>query len=89
MRVTVIFPDNAVYVDGVHRNVALPSYDPNWRAIQWYDTYGDVEVKVGSPFLVKDFEVVTPFVQAWESAAPVASISQSNSGQPATGVEEM
>lgn len=86
MRVTVIFPDNAVYVDGVHRHVALPSYDPNWRAIQWYDTYGDVEVKIGAPLLVEDFEVVAPFVQAWEAVTPAPVVPQ---GQPATGVEEM
>ena len=87
MRVTVIFPDNTVYVDGVHRQVALPSHDLNWHALQWYDTYGDVEVKVGASILVEDFAVVAPFVQAWEAAAPVAPIVQI--GQPATGVEEM
>jgi len=85
MRVTIIFPDNAVYVDGVHRQVELPSHDPNWHALQWYDTYGDVEVKVGAPLLVEDFAVVAPFVQAWEAAAP----AQPAPGQPATGVEEM
>ena len=85
MRVTILFPDNSVHVDGVHRQVELPSYDPNWHALQWYDTYGDVEVKVGAPLLVEDVAVVAPFVQAWEAAAP----AQPASGQPATGVEEM
>jgi len=94
MRVTILFPDNSVHVDGVHRQVELPSYDPNWHALQWYDTYGDVEVKVGAPLLVEDFAVVAPFVQAWEAAAPVAPLAQPASAQPApaqpaTGVEEM
>lgn len=89
MRVTIIFSDNAVYVDGVHRQVELPSHDINWHALQWYDTYGDVEVKVGVPLLVEDFAVVAPFVQAWEAAAPVAPLAQPAPGQPATGVEEM
>jgi hypothetical protein len=87
MRITVIFPDNSVYVDGSHRYVALPPHDANWRAIQWYDTWGDVEVKMGSPFVVEDFAVVAPFVSAWEEAAPRTPVPQP--GQPSTGVEEM
>ena len=70
MRVTVIFDDGAVYVAGVARAVAMPESDPNWRAIQWHGSAGDVEQRVGPAFHVADEAVVAPFVAAWEAAAP-------------------
>lgn len=72
MRVTVIFDDGAVYVDGVSRTVTLPAHDANWRAIQWYDIAGDVEQRVGGAFHIADEAIVTPYVAAWEAAAPPA-----------------
>lgn len=69
MRVTVIFDDSAVYVDGVARNVTMPEHDANWRAIQWHGAAGDVEVRVGPAFRITDEGVVAPFVAAWEAAA--------------------
>lgn len=85
MRVTVIFPDATVYVDGDARRVTMPPCDPNWRAIQWYGDRGVVEVCVGAAFAVDDFSVVAPFLAAWEAAAPPALAM----GKPAHGVEEM
>lgn len=88
MRVTVIFPDATVYVDGDARRVTMPRCDPNWRAIQWYGDRGDVEVSVGAAFAIDDFSVVVPFVAAWEAAAPPAPPALAM-GKPAHGVEEM
>jgi hypothetical protein len=85
MRVTVIFPDAAVYVDGVARHVELPPHDTTWRALQWSGQRGDVEVRIGPAFSIADERIVAPFVRAWELAAPAAAPP----GQPATGVEEM
>jgi len=85
MRVTVIPSDSAVYVDGVSRIVEMPPVDENWHSIQWYDTYGDIEVKLGSPLVTEDYAIVEPFVKAWESI-PVVPAPQS---MPAAGVEEM
>lgn len=86
MRVTVIFPDAAVYVDGEARVVTMPPHDANWRALQWYGQRGDVEVCVGPSFAVTDERIVAPFVRAWEFAAPAIATAL---GQPAAGVEEM
>ena len=48
MRVTVIFPDNTIGVDGDFRSFAsVNPDDPNWRVIQWYGTYGNIEVYQG------------------------------------------
>ena len=84
MRVTVIFDDSAVYVDGAARTVTLPAHDANWRAVQWYDTEGDVEQRVGGAFRIADAATVAPFVAAWEAAAPPPP-----SGGAASGVQEM
>lgn len=86
MRVTVIFPDATVYVDGEARHVELPPHNANWRALQWSGDRGDVEVRVGAAFAVNDPAIVEPFVAAWR-AAPPAPVAPP--GQPATGVEEM
>jgi hypothetical protein len=90
MRVTVIFPDNAVYVDGVARVVQMPPHDPNWHALQWYDDVGDIEVRVGAGRSIEDRSIVAPYLAAWEAAAPPAPPAPPvPPGQPAQGVEEM
>lgn len=86
MRVTVIPADATVYVDGDARQVAMPPCDPNWRALQWDDDRGDVEVRIGAGYSVEDWAIVAPFVAAWEAAAPRPAQPP---GQPAQGVEEM
>jgi hypothetical protein len=89
MRVTVIFDDSTVYVDGVARHVDMPPHDPNLRAIQWYGEHGDAEVRVGAGFLFRDFDKMDVFIKAWEKAAPIPVSSAVTPGQSATGVEEM
>ena len=90
MRVTVIFSDNTVYVDGVARVVEMPPHDANWHAIQWDGEHGDVEVSVGAGFVTDDPSVVAPFLAAWETAAPqVQATTTASTNQPATGVTEM
>jgi len=87
MRVTVIFPDSTVYVDGEARRVEMPPHDANWRAIQWNRDRGDVEVRVGAGFSFDDPAIVAPFVAAWTAAVPPLPAVAPN--QPATSVEEM
>lgn len=46
MRLTIVAVDNAVYVDGVsYSNLNLSSIPSNVHALQWYDTYGEIEFK--------------------------------------------
>jgi hypothetical protein len=89
MRVTVIFDDSTVYVDGAARRVELPPHDANWRALQWHGEFGDVEVRIGAAYLVTDAAIVEPFVAAWRAAAPTPAAPAVPPGQPAAGVEEM
>jgi len=44
MRVTIVTNDNAVLVDGIKHDVDCSSLKGmRQRAVQWYDTYGEVE----------------------------------------------
>lgn len=87
MRVTVIFEDMSVVVDGVGRTVTMPAYDPNWHALQWYGQHGTIEVKVGDRIWLETDELVQPFIEAWEAAAPVEIPAPPS--QPASGVTEL
>lgn len=73
MRVTVIFGDATIFVDGVARRAALPPFDPNWHALQWDGDAGTIECKVGAPQFTTDATVVSPFIAAWQAAGPPSS----------------
>lgn len=46
MRVTIIPSDGFVSIDGYgFSGLNLLSIDPTVHAVQWYDTYGEIEVK--------------------------------------------
>jgi hypothetical protein len=68
MRVTVIFPDNCIGVDGVfyHLDKVTP-VDPNWRVIQWYGTYGNIEVYQGERIWLDNISIVQPYIDQWNN----------------------
>lgn len=71
MHVTVVFEDYKVNVDGDPRfNLPITPANSNWRVIQWYDTFGNIEVYLGSPEYITDFAIVQPYYDAWVAAAP-------------------
>jgi hypothetical protein len=46
MRVTIIPSDGFVSIDGYgFSGLNLSSIDPTVHAVQWYDTYGEIEIK--------------------------------------------
>lgn len=82
MRVTVVFPDNSIGVDGVFHSFAsvLPD-DPNWRVIQWYDTYGNIEVYQGDRIWLDNILLVQPYIDQWNSWTPPNSSSDTVSSE--------
>jgi len=63
MRVTVIFPDNTIGIDGDFRQFASVNPDePNWRVIQWYGTYGNIEVYQGEGIWLDTIDLVEPYM---------------------------
>jgi hypothetical protein len=58
MRITVIPSDNCVVIDGIGYNeIDLSSLDSSIHAIQWYDTYGEVEIKDARGRMIENREI--------------------------------
>lgn len=43
MRLTYVAEDSVIGIDGVFYKIDNTDFDTNIRALQWYDTYGEVE----------------------------------------------
>lgn len=69
MRVSIIPSDQTVVVDGVGRECAF-SAPEGVRAIQWDGAQGYFEKADGLAHFEEE-AVVTPYVLAWEAAAPL------------------
>jgi hypothetical protein len=91
MRLTIIADDGHVYVGGVALKVDLTGLDPTIHAVQWYDTYGEVEYKADAngnrkPNLrITDISSHQVFVDRWnaaktaaDAAAKAKSVSSAN-----------
>jgi len=65
MRVTIVPEDRYIQVDGRGLNFDYTAH-PNIHAIQWYDTYGIVEQKIGGS-RETTIEEVQSFVDLWEA----------------------
>jgi hypothetical protein len=73
MRLTIIKRDNTVYVDGVALTVDCASLPAEFHALQWYDTFGEVEMVDGFGNMTRnepiaDLGPYQALVEAWNSA---------------------
>lgn len=87
MRVTVINSDKAIGIAGEFFTNLSFTLDPEIHAIQWYDTWGEVEYVItlvnGRPFkpentVITDFTPYEPLVAVWQQAkdAQLAAIAE-------------
>lgn len=68
MKATVVFEDMKISIDGkVKLLSSMPTYDPNWRVIQWKEDRGWIEVHSGDRIWLTDTAVLQPFVDAYEN----------------------
>jgi len=78
MRLTIIKPDSAVYIDGDARTVNLQTLDPTIHAIQWSDAAGRGWIEFAQdPFApakpnedIFSREPYQPYIDEWYAAAP-------------------
>jgi hypothetical protein len=66
MKVTVIFEDNVIVVDGKPATFPagyLTKVDPNHRVLQWDGDSGYIEVHKGDRVWLDTFDLVLPFVE--------------------------
>ena len=76
MRVTIIKDDNAVYLGGSHRRVDCSTLSSDFHALQWYETWGEIEfvtdVSQDPPQrkpnqVIRDLEPYQALIDAWKS----------------------
>lgn len=69
MRVTVVFEEGKINVDGVAKfGFDLSSYDPNWRVLQWRGTSGWIELNQGGTEWLSDSELADSFKALYDVA---------------------
>lgn len=73
MRLTIIKDDNMVYIDGVALRVDCSSLPGDFHALQWYETWGDVETVDANGHHVANVEItdLTPYqhlIDGWHAA---------------------
>jgi hypothetical protein len=74
MRATIVPENGRVIIDGEsYDDIDLSSVDSSIHAIQWYDTYGEVEIKDARGRMIENREI-TSFdefafvIPLWETA---------------------
>jgi hypothetical protein len=73
MRLTIIKGDHKVYVDGLPLPVDCSDLPANFHALQWYDTWGDVEIVDANGHNAANIKItdLTPYqahIDAWTAA---------------------
>ena len=101
MRLTIVADDNAVYVGGKALTVDLSGLDPAIHAVQWYDTWGEIEYSYDGPDNSKkpnerftDISSFQVFVDRWnvaaakEAAPPAGPAPEPAAGAPVNAIAE-
>lgn len=66
MKISIIADDKTIVIDGMALSFDF-AIDSNIHAIQWRDTWGNVEYKEGAQTWFDDVSVVDPFVTAYQA----------------------
>ena len=74
MKVTAIFEDGSIIIDGVAKSgFDFASIDTNWHALQWLGDVGWIEVKQGDRIWLDTDEKVQPFIAMYNADVPATS----------------
>jgi hypothetical protein len=75
MQLTIIKQDNAVYIDGVMRQIDCSALDASFHALQWNGITGEIEVcdpvtkKMARNDVIDSIAPYQSFVDAWNAQA--------------------
>jgi len=78
MRLTIIPSDHIVYIDGVYKCPIDLSFMSGIHAVQWYDTWGEIErvdpeTRCPSNERITSIEQFQPAIDAWNNWVPSES----------------
>jgi hypothetical protein len=66
MKVSIIFEDNTICIDGksitFDGGEVVPAQE-NYQAMQWEDTCGYIQIHRSEPIFFKDFSIVEPYIE--------------------------
>jgi hypothetical protein len=86
MRLTIISDDKSVIKDGVYKVIDPLNIDPTIHAVQWYDTWGEIEFRStrdGKPQneTIEDISQFQDIIVDWENTVwpPVVELSANTS----------
>lgn len=77
MRVTVIFDDRCIGVNGTFYFFSEQewTFDEDYHAIQWYTNHGEIELRTTDPNIeINDFSTISHFVDKWNEKHAEAQI---------------
>lgn len=70
MKVTIAFEDGVILVNRIAKTgFDLSGVDPNWRALQWDEDRGWIEVHRGDRIWLSDIGTVQPFIDMYNAQA--------------------
>jgi hypothetical protein len=61
VRVTIIKADDMVYVDGLALSVDCSMLPDGFHALQWYDSWGEIETNVGGQHANQKIDDLSPY----------------------------
>lgn len=72
MRLTIISDDKTVIIDGVYKHLENLVIDANIHAVQWYDTWGEIEYRStrdGKPQneVIEDISPFQNIIDLWQN----------------------
>lgn len=72
MRLTIIKDDSIVIIDGVYYQIDLSTLPVGFHALQWYETFGEIEWKDERGRMVRNEEIssITDYqwiINAWNA----------------------
>jgi hypothetical protein len=71
MKISVVFEDGVIVVDGIARHgFDLSGHDPNWSAIQWQGDHGWIAVQHGERVWLSGISPVQPFIDLYDAFVP-------------------
>jgi hypothetical protein len=86
MKLTIIFPDDIVIIDGIALKVDCSAMSPGIHAVQWNGQRGHIEYAVddvGNKKLndqIEDVAQFQPIIDSWNAAKAQADLRAANGG---------
>lgn len=88
MRITVIPCDGAVNIDGVKfSGIDLSFFDPSYHAIQWYETFGEIEIQDPTTKKILENREITDITDIYNQVLPLWQAKKNEETNQLAGIQ--